>query len=286
MKNRVLRNQKSNPRMVWVWISGVGFLVSFLAAAAFIIFGKRFEDLGIVGNIYYIILIPLGFSSAAFLAGAMKSYASFKSNVTMPYGTLNLSGPIVIFILVVAGGFIMPNINKKSKFDLKMRLVCDDGLAKLINSGSVFLYIGKYTREESIHNNEVIFPDIPEDYYNKTGRVVLEIQDFELANAGEVTIYRSEDSVNIIHVVRTKQSLSTSVRGSLVDSKMIPVKNALLNFGSGLATCYSNENGDFSLDVPLPSGETVRLKILINDVTKFNEDITLSGAVPLNLKME
>ena len=286
MKKEILENQKANPRMIWVWISGVGFLVSFLAAAVFIIFGKRFEDLGIIGNIYYIILIPLGFSSAAFLAGAMKSYASFKSNVATPYGTLSLAGPIVIFILVVGGGFIMPNINKKGKFDLKMRLVCDDSLAKFFNSGSVVLYIGKYTREESIHNNEVIFPDIPEDYYNKKGRVVPSIQNYELANTGEVTIYRNEDSVNNIHVVRTKQSLSTSVRGSLIDKKMLPVKNALLNFGSGQATCYTNQNGDFSVDVPLPSGESIRLKILINDVTKFNEDVTLSETVPLNLKIE
>lgn len=286
MKSKISGRPNSNRRMNWIWISGIAFLLSFAASVIFIVYGKRFEELGIIGNIYYIILIPLGFSSAAFLAGAMKSYASFNSNSAMPYGTLKLAGPIVIFILVIGGGFIMPNLNKKGKFDLKMRIICDDSSSPFFNSGSVFLYIGKYTREESIHNNEVIFPDIPEDYYSKKGRVVPVIQDYQLANSGEVSIYRNEDSINNIHVVRTVQSLSTFIRGSLVNEKMIPIKNALLNFGSGMATCQTDVNGDFSLKVPLPSGEAVRLKILVNDVARFNEDVTLSAAVPLDLKID
>src|ERR1700759_1853338 len=75
-------------RSSWIYISGIAFLLALGASAVLIIYGKRLEDLGITGNIYYIILIPLGFSCAAFLAGAMKSYASFKSNENFTYGQL------------------------------------------------------------------------------------------------------------------------------------------------------------------------------------------------------
>lgn len=133
----------SKQQFSWVWISGIAFLLCFAASSVLVIFGKQLDALGIAGNIYYIILIPLGFSSAAFLAGAMKSYASFKSNESFPYGKLNLSGPIVIFALVVGGGFIMPTLNKKAEFDQKVRISRNDKPDELLNEGSVILYLGK-----------------------------------------------------------------------------------------------------------------------------------------------
>ena len=267
----------------WVWISGILFLVCFFGSAVLIFWGNEFERLGLTGSIYYILLIPLGFSSAAFLAGAMKSYASFKSNETLPYGKLNLSGPIVIFALVVGGGFVLPGLNTKEKFDFKIHIECAENGSKIINTGSVILYIGKYTRQENIHNSEVIFPDIPEGYNNKKGSVRLQLDNYQLAYPIEIRISKSGDSVFTIPIVSTKQSVSTVVRGTILNKKKFAVKNAMINFSSGLATCFSDENGDFSLTVPLPPGQSVPLKIIINGVTVFDQDQIISPSVPINL---
>lgn len=277
---------KPIPKISWVWISGIAFLLCLLASAFLIFFGKRMESLGLTGSIYYITLIPLGFSSAAFLAGAMKSYASFKSNGTLPYGQLNLSGPIVIFVLVVAGGFIMPGLNKKGKFDWKLRIVNNDQSTIAFNKGAVLLNIGKYTRKEDIHNGEVVFPDIPDDYNNKKGIVFLQmVNDYQISGPDDFIISKNEDSVNKIYVTRTAQSVSTNVRGSILTSKSEAARNVLVNFSSGLATCYTDKNGDFSVTVPLPPGEKVPLKISMNGIMLFNEEVIISATTPLNLTL-
>ena len=275
---------KSTQQISWVWISGIAFLLCIAASSVLIFFGKQLDALGITGNIYYIILIPLGFSSAAFLAGAMKSYASFKSNETFPYGQLNLSGPIVIFALVVGGGFIMPNLNKKTQFDLKMRVIRRDNPSELLNEGSVILYVGKNPINVKIHDGEVTFHDIPAAFNNKKIKVTPIITNYQLAGPDSVLISKNEDYVDV-NIVRTKQSLNTELRGSITNEKNAPVKHAFLNFGSGLATCYTNDNGDFVLNVPLPSGEQVPLKILVNGVILFNEGVTISASTPINLKL-
>lgn len=269
----------------WVWISSILFLLCFLASSVLIFFGRELEELGITNIIYYIILIPLGFSSAAFLAGAMKSYASFKSNETLLYGKLNISGPIVIFVLVVGGGFIMPGLNRKEKFDVKMHIVSNDDAPGSINNGSVILYIGKYTRKENIYNSEVIFPEIPEWYNNKKGKIDLLLNDYQILYPQYIFITKNEDSIFNIQISKTKQSLYTNVRGSILNKKNEPVKNAFINFSSGLATCYTNVNGDFAVTLPIPPLQKVPMKISVNGITIFNQEQTISSSIPINLSL-
>lgn len=275
---------KSKMKHRWLVVSGLFFLLSFTASAVFVLFGKRFESLGIIGDIYYIILIPLGFSSAAFLAGAMKSYASFQSNNTLAYGKLQLTGPIVIFVLVVGGGFILPTLNQKAPFPIKVRILSIDKATYMFNQGKIFLYIGQERKSADIHDGEAKFENIPVSYSNKRIKVLPVIENYQLADSSNILISNKIDYVDI-KVVRTKQSLITNVRGTIVNDKNVPVRNALVNFGSGLATAYTDQNGDFLLTVPLSSGEKVPLKILVDDLVLFNEAVTLSSSIPINLKL-
>jgi hypothetical protein len=88
----------------WVYISAVAFLIAAALCVYFIFFGSNIisSDKAIL---YYLILIPVGFSAAAFLSMAMRSYAKFRGTY-LKYN-LELSGPIVIFALVIAGGYFV-----------------------------------------------------------------------------------------------------------------------------------------------------------------------------------
>lgn len=285
MKTGSTARPNSIRKISWIWISGIAFLLCFAAAVCLILFGKRLESLGLTGNIYYIVLIPLGFSSAAFLAGAMKSYATFKSGESIRYGKLSLAGPIVIFALVVGGGFIMPTLNKKSQFDLKMRIVNQNKPMTELNQGEVILYVGMESKTVRIHDGEAMFYNIPETYNNKEVRIRPVISNYDLDGPDNIVISRNKGYIDI-NVARTEQSLSTRVRGSVMNEKNAPVQNAVINFGSGSATGYTDNNGDFSVTVPLPPGEKARLRILVGGVTRFNEEVTLSSTIPMQLKIE
>jgi hypothetical protein len=87
-------------------------------------------------------------------------------------------------------------------------------------------------------------------------------------------------------VVRTEASQKTRIRGTVINERNSPVPNALVNVGSGLATGYTDQNGNFSVDVPLPDGERTRIKIVKNNSTLYNEDVVLSATTPIDVKVD
>lgn len=284
MKKSSAKNADSKKQSIWLIVSGIAFLFTLIASGILVFYGKQLEDIGIVGNVYYIVLIPLGFSSAAFLSGAMKSYASFTSNESFAYGKLHLAGPIVIFILVVGGGFVMPNLNKEKYFDLKFRIIETERANNLLNEGKLILYIGKEPKTSNIHDGEVIFYNIPTKFSNKSVKVLPVIENYQLADTNEILISSNTDYIDL-RVERTKESKETAVRGLIVNSENAPVKNAFVDFGGGLASGYTNDKGIFSFTVPLSDGEKVSLTIQVDEVVKFSQEVTISSAIPLSLKL-
>ena len=284
MKTAGKEQSSPNRTVNWVWISAIAFLLSFLASGVLIFFGRQLDELGITGNIYYIILVPLGFSCAAFLAGAMKSYASYKSNAPVPYGSLKLSGPVVIFALVVGGGFVMPNLNKANQFDVKMRIVSVDKPTNEFNEGSIVVYVGKALNTIKVHEGEIVVPNIPIAFNNKKLRIEPSIRDYSIVGPHEVTVSKDKDYIDL-NFARTDQSRFTTVRGSVVDEKGRVVKNAFLDFESGLDTCHTNEAGNFSLTVKLPEGQQPSLRVFVAGDIRFQEPVTISSSIPINIKL-
>jgi hypothetical protein len=274
----------SDKTTAWLVVSGIAFVLSILASSILIFYGNQLESIGITGNIYYIILVPLGLSSAAFLGGAMKSYASYTSNESFAYGKLKLAGPVVIFALVVGGGFFMPNLGKEKQFSLKFRMVSNDRATHLFNDGKIILYIGQEPKTANINDGEAAFYNIPESYNNQMVKILPVIDKFQLAGPDEILISKKASYIDV-EVERTEESMVTLIRGSITNMENAPVQNALVNFDSGLATGYTDQNGDFSFTVPKPAGEKVKLKVLVDGLVKYDEQITLSSSIPINLKL-
>ena len=67
-------------KLTWVYISGAGSLIFFVLAALMILFAPQVTVMGITKSIYYIVLVPVGLTSAAFLFGALRSSAKYSGN--------------------------------------------------------------------------------------------------------------------------------------------------------------------------------------------------------------
>lgn len=91
---------------------------------------------------YFVLLAILGLASAAFLFGAMRSSARLTGNV---YGyALELGGPVVIAVLVVAGGFFATK--QPTEFTLVVRL---RGTEAITNTQDTFLKVDLGVRRET-----------------------------------------------------------------------------------------------------------------------------------------
>lgn len=279
------KGSSSQQQLRWLWISGLAFLLCIAAVCGLLFFGNRLENLGIVGNIYYIILIPLGFSAAAFLSGAMKSYARYTSNESLTYGKLTLAGPIVVFALVVVGGFILPKWNDtEQQFVPRFRIVSDNVKTSDFVKGTVSLSLpDQPSIILDLFKGEVAFPNIPIKYLHKPAKVSVDIENYEMIDSGDIELSKE---VHNIKVARTDLSTNTTVRGTIINQNDQPLTNAVLNFGSGLAKVTTDENGDFEVKIAKPAGEIIRLNILHEGVLLYSNDVTLSQNLPMLIKVK
>ena len=83
-----------------------GFLGALVLIGWALLYPDKLAASGLAGYLYYIALLPLALATASFLFLALQSYADYTGKQFG--GTLKLGGPVVVFMLVVIGGFVLP----------------------------------------------------------------------------------------------------------------------------------------------------------------------------------
>jgi len=82
----------------------------FISLAGFILFGLFFylviqskHKIELDTPVYFFLIILIDLLATGFLAGAMRSVASYQSNT--PKGNLYLAGPVVVFCIILYVGY-------------------------------------------------------------------------------------------------------------------------------------------------------------------------------------
>jgi hypothetical protein len=95
-------------KLFYAIVSLVGFLFGFVILSVLLWNAQVLVSLGLTGNFYYVLLLALGLSAAAFMFGLLQSRAVYRGHTG--WGHLELGGAIVGCALVVLGGFcLVPN---------------------------------------------------------------------------------------------------------------------------------------------------------------------------------
>ena len=114
-------------------VLGIGLLIFYVYRV------PALTQAGVNAQVFYVLLLPWGIACAAFLFGAMRSYARFQHRQMDT--VLELGGPVVLFALVVVGGFkLVPPAAET--FDLTVRPRSADGSVSLITVGQITIDLG------------------------------------------------------------------------------------------------------------------------------------------------
>lgn len=266
-------------RLKWVYISGAAFILFLLFSIILIVYAPLLTSFGITKSIFYILLIPAGLCSAAFLFGAMRSYANYSGNVA--HGHLELSGPVVIFCLVILGGiFLAP---PSSTFLLTVRVYKQGDKADIIREGKIILDLASQRIEKEIgKNGEVLFAGIPSDFLGKEINLLPNVSGYVAVNPGTYKI--TDDKV--IQMELTKKKESAVVRGTVLDSIGNPLGNVTVDFESGTAITKSNENGNFMITIGVAPGTTMLVTASLNGKIGYRDYVTIpeSGSLTIPYK--
>ena len=247
-------------KLTWVYISGAGSLFFLVLAILMIIFAPNITGIGITKSIYYIVLIPVGLTSAAFLFGALRSSAKYSGKTS--YGSIELTGPVVIFCLVVIGGFYFAA--PESEFLLTIRTSVVDEPEKILSHGSLILDIGDQRIDKQLgENGEVSFAGIPSRYMGKSVNIIPQTKGYKIKENSLISIPENR----IIYLELEERRDSTLLRGRVINEIGNPVDSVVIDIESGLASAVTDESGLFIITVPASKGETVLLTALKNGAT-------------------
>jgi len=255
-------------KITWVYISGAASLFFLVLAVLMILFAPNITGMGITKSIYYIVLIPVGLASAAFLFGALRSSAKYSGKSS--YGSIELTGPVVIFCLVVIGGFYFAA--PESEFLLTIRTSIVNEPEKILNYGSLILDIGEQRIDKQLNENgEVSFAGVPSSYIGKPVNIISQIKGYKIKGSSLISIPDNR----IIYLELEERKDSTLLRGRVINEMGNPVDSVAIDIESGLASAVTDEGGLFSIVVPASKGESVLLTALKHGITGYREYVVV-----------
>ena len=228
------------------------FLCAFAILALMIWHADKLVALGLVGQFFYMALLPVGLSVSATLFGFLRSFAIYRGKQFD--GELELGGAIVAFFIVIVLGLQLPV--PASNFSLTVYLHGTGGIQDLVlrGNGYVIIDIGGSRRKAYIGSDgEAYFAEIPANFRDQEVPVILDADGFELANPTQcVRLVGS----NFYVEVRRK---SVRIKGYVHDSEGEPLAGVKMSL-AGLATS-SDGAGFFELVI---SGSDLQPKMTLN----------------------
>lgn len=223
-------------------ILSLGSFLLFLLLLTLLLWNaERLVALGLTGNLYYLVLVPLGLSAAAFLFGALRSYATYRGKQFG--GVLELGGPVVLFLLVVILGFWLPK--PASNFPLTVYVHGPAGPQDLLlrGNGYIMLDIGGERKKRAIGNDgEVVFSEIPASFRGQEVPLALDADGYELVDPHQ-RVHLTKSSVYV--EVRKKPG---RISGYVHDDSGKPL--AAVSIAVAALTASTNEHGYFELVIP------------------------------------
>ncbi len=230
---------------------------------------------GAQNQIFYLLLIPWALACAAFLFGAMKSFARFTNQHLGSY--LELGGPVVLFCLVVVGGFKLVPAAPQT-FDLTVRPHSADGLNPIITSGKITIDLDTDRRTESIGaNGEADFKGIPPRFQGATLKILPQVEGYE----EKWVRHKLHGNVLELPLERATQPM-THLTGYVVPPPANWKELRVVVEGQ-TAEGQVDELGRFGIDVNGKDGDRVRLRIYTGQEIVYDDYQVLPGPVTLKL---
>ncbi|MDB5014119.1 MAG: hypothetical protein JWQ25_2321 [Daejeonella sp.] len=258
----------------WMLATLAGFL---LFIAFFYLLVTYNKQISISMPVYFFLVVILALISTAFLSGAMKSVARY--NAKSQNSTLYLSGPAVIFFIIIYLGYkYRPELAKENiPISLSVLFRGPEGSEEAIKEGQVTVRIAQYSSLKKIDNEgAALFTGINPEYKGLKIDLSAEVPGYRLVNNQEFALKDSGNYTNLtIHLQKKLDSIS--IRGNVIKlPDRTGINGAIIRFQGVMSTYKTDSVGDFSATLPFKSGIETRVIVSKGNREIYNSLRTLS----------
>lgn len=256
---------------VYAFITLMGLLIALVFTLFYVYEVPRLVQSGTQNQLFYLLLIPWGLSCAAFLFGAMRTYA------TLTYkqigGAVELGGPIVVFALIIFGGFRLVPPSPQT-FDIAVRAQSAD--SPLITGGEITLDLPGLPHATIGPDGEANFKGLSGQIQIQSIRVLPKVGGYAQRWLTPVV------NGNVLGVTLEKDQPSTILTGSITPLPPAGEKTVILVEGQD-GEFSPDEFGRFKVTVHEKSGTSVRLRIYQGKDLVYDDYVQLPGPATLSL---
>jgi hypothetical protein len=231
---------------------------------------------GLVGPLWYLVLLSAGLAAAACLFALFRSYARYSGKALD--GRLELGGPAALMLAIVGLGFVLAPVAAQ-RFDLTLFLHEESRAVVPGPKARVRLDFAADRREGEIGaNGAVRFVGIPAELRGGSARLTFDDTVYELADASP-SVRLNADAVYV--AVRPKL---LRFAGEVVDESDRPVADAQVRVGSRETT--TDAHGRFALALPANLDDTERELTISAKGYAVWRDVAVPGANRLIARLE
>jgi hypothetical protein len=263
------------PAMAYAIIALAGFAFAIGFTLFYVYQVPKLVQSGAQGQIFYLLLIPWAISCAAFLFGAMRSYARLTSKHLGNF--LELGGPVVLFCLVVVGGFKLVPLTPET-FDLTVRPYSAAGRDPIITSGKVTIDLDNDRRPASVGpNGEADLKGIPARFKGATINILPQVDGYE----EQWQEHKLDGHVLDLPLVRAAPSVT--VLTGLIIPPPGNARNIKILVDGQKGEASPDKFGRFEINVTGKANDRVRLRVFADGKQVYDDFQVLPGPVTLKL---
>lgn len=271
----------------WLWVSLVGVLLFVAFFIILVFFGK---DISISTPVYFFLVIIIGLAATGFLSGAMRSVAKY--NASFDNKTLSITGPAVIFFIILYIGFkYKPEPQLVSQpLSLSVLVKDNNNTSNVITNGSVTIRLGDINYTERINDKGVAsFTGLNPVYKGKGLELYCNVDNYVLPAEQQRFTLDSTASYTNLTITLQKEEAHTHIQAQVVLTKeQEGVPGVTVQFEGVDSTYTTNATGRFNATLPVKPGTELRIIVMSNTKLLYNSMRTVSDnsllVIPIDKK--
>lgn len=257
---------KKLTQLQWVFISLGGFVLFALFLYLIINTDRKTE---LSPPLYFFLIIIIDLVATGFLAGAMKSVATYKS--ATPKGNLYLAGPIVVFCIILYLGYQYRPIVQSTPLSLSVQLINPNDNDGPFTNGLVNMTVDLFQQSRNVNDLGIaFFTGINHEFKGKSIDLFIKVPGYHLPNNTTYKLSDSTSHTNLFIKLQKNEQL-TSFQGRLISlTDQHGIEGAVIHFAGTGIKVKTDSVGSFFAELPIKSGSEMRIIALKGNKEIYN----------------
>jgi len=264
-------NKRATP---WIFVTLLGLSIVFLFILVLSNYRSRFE---VPVTTFFFLLIIFDLGATYLLTKALRSAASYSGTVLK--GNLKLTGPAVVFFLILLIGYRFRPVEKSPLFNMAIYVAAPAGDPNAVQ-GTISILADNDVINAAIDvNGKAMFPNLNRDHLGDSLHLTSRIEGYKISKNNDTVL--PMPGARGIQLKLLPAVDSILYVGYILKRNNIPVAHATVKFSDYLKNVQTDEDGMFHVYLRAKPGERADVMVFKDQVMRYSDKIYLGKNIKI-----